>query len=103
MGEERLVEIERALGYYELRGTQHAALLDRVVYLESRVVDSEKWEKLDATHASMIKLQNDVDHRIAANHVSIEGRLAYIERVFGDFADKHAKWESAYCDIAKLK
>jgi len=54
------------------------------------------WE---ASHGKLAKLHVE----LCQNHTAIEQRMAYIEQMLGDSADKHAKLEAGHSNLRKLQ
>merc|ERR1711957_611217 len=73
------------------RSEQHAALHDRMEYVENLLGDSaDKHALWELTHAEQANLQKESEAR-GEQHAALQERMWYIETLLGDSADQHAR------------
>lgn len=88
----------------EVRTTSHLALQLRVDHLESVAGNSlghsvGMHTKAEAAHSNSSKLQEKLESR-TTHHADLLERVEHLDTVFGDFNDKHAKWEDAHTKLS---
>jgi chromosome segregation ATPase len=79
---------------------QHATIAERVTYIERQINDSadkhaEAMRKLDAAHGKIdghkSSLEQSLKQQSEQHNATVQERVAYLEQLIGDNADKHAR------------